>query len=264
MKPWVFRRPWHVDKRRRKILVPTREWGLCGVGAVESESGTSGTYVTDMVAGAGYAVIWVQTGGAVSVPSLSDDLGNSWTKKVNTNVSFQSAIFTTVCTSPGTATLTCTISGSSTTWKWLVFKICPRMPWQQVSVSNTTGTNEDVSGTSHFCAAGTGFNVSADSTIIGCSSAGAASGGFTASTSGATTYREWARDADLGAFSGYTAVAMTNERVPFSTGNSIATKACCVAFNFSLLPEYTWAANSGGVTHAYQPMIDRPTIVLPY
>ena len=263
MKSWVFRRPWHVDKRRRKILVPTKEWGLCGVGAVESESGDSGTYVTNLTAGAGYAVIWVQTGPDVSVPSVSDDLGNLWVKSVNTNVSRQAAIFTTVCTSPGTATITCSI-GASTTWKWMIMAVCPRMPWQQVSISNTVGINEDVSGTSHFCAASTGFNVAADSTIVGCSSAGAASGGFTAGTSGSTTYREWANDADLGAFSGYTPFAMTNERVPFSTGNSIATTACCVAFNFTLAPEYSWAANSAGITHVYPPLISDPTIVLPY
>jgi hypothetical protein len=109
--------------------------------------------------------------------------------------------------------------------------------------SSVTSTLEDFSTTSHFCAAASGFNINPLSTIIGCASTGSASGGFAPVTTN-VNYGKWNDDAAVYMASGWSVGAITNERVPFNTGNSVNCKGCCVSFYSTLNDELQWAGTA--------------------
>lgn len=206
-------------------------------------SAVSSTMDIPMKAGYGYAICWAQTASDVSNPTLNDpdSLGHSWTKKVETNIVFRAAIFTVIASVTGTSTVTLA-AGVTTSWKWQYIEIAPSEPGRVLRVGTPTGINEDAGSTSHFCAPGTGYNTLLLSTVVGCSAVTATSGGFTAS---AGYSKQSGTDPLIFTCTGHFPAALTNERVPFTTGSSVNCKACTAFFYERLEDARSWVGSGG-------------------
>lgn len=217
--------------------------GICGHSGIVSSSGSSASMTISLSQGVHTVICWVQTAGDISTPTLSDGLGNTWGSLIATNVSYRAEIFHSTVATGGTTSVTATIGGSATSWLWQAFSICPLYQYWSVRKSLITGTNEDAATTSHFCAAPSGFNTQAQSTIIACASGGAGSGGFTPTTT-QVEYRDYAKNTGALMMTAYSANALTNERAPFSTVNSVNCKGCVVSFYNTLNDELQWSGAS--------------------
>jgi hypothetical protein len=220
----------------------------------------SSTMDIPMVQGRGYAICWAQTASDVASPSLNDPdtLGHTWVKSVETSIVFRAAIFTVIATATGTATVTCA-AGTTTSWKWQYIEIRPSEAGRVIKVGNDTGINEDAGGTSHFCAASSGYDTLQQSTLIGCSAVTSTSGGFTAST-GYTKHS--GSDPLIYTCSGYFDAALTSERIPFTSGGSVNCKACTTFFYERLEDARVWVG-SGGLRPATR-IVDPPQRVIAY
>ena len=199
------------------------------VSAVRTGSAVSTDNVAfTMVAGRAYVVLWAKTAGAGTRSfTASDDLGNTYGNYVETatTAAIRSAAHTTICTTGGSATITVTVSGGTTTFSWQVIEIIPTSGTLGFGASSTF---EDGSATtSHQNAASSGFSPSADSAIVGLGGGTTGSAFGTATAGGSYTLQSGSSNV-FASETRTTGSLLTNEQVPWTSSTARQCKGCAV------------------------------------
>ena len=181
-----------------------------------------------MVAGRAYVVLWTKTAGAGTRSfTASDDLGNTYGNYVETATTsaIRSAAHTTICTTGGSATITVTVSGGTTTFSWQVIEIIPTSGTLAFGASSTF---EDGSATTnHQDAASTGFSPPANSAIVGLGGGTTGSAFGTATAGGSYTLQSGASNV-FASETRTTGSLLTDEPVPWTSSTSRQCKGCVV------------------------------------
>lgn len=207
---------------------------------VGSSVATDNVAVT-MTAGCYYVVLWAKTAGAGTRSfTASDDLGNTWGNLVETATTsaIRSSMHSTLCTAGGSATITVTVSGGTTTFSWQVIEI---VPTSGTLAFGATSTFEDGSSTTnHQSAATSGFSPAADSAIVGLGGGTTGSAFGTATAGGSYTLQSGSSNV-FASQTRTTGSLLTDETVPWTSSTSRQCKGCAMYV--------TETAAAGGMTH---------------